>query len=281
MIGFSALELHPNTRQNLLQFIASDNHALLIVGAKGSGKKTLLEAIAVELGAKRPEQRLVVNDNEQSISINQARSLRTSLSLRPLKDSVLTVIIPSAEKLTTEAQNALLKLLEEPPENTYFLLSTDDKSSLLSTVLSRTNIIRLNKLSLENITNYFISQNFEETKIKTAVALSGGNIGLTRRLLDNEADDFKDIVASTKQILSSNLSEKLLMIESLTKDKIKLKDTLAALERILYAGFSAARVKQANIDIWAKKLRAVEESIKALDNNVSARLVVLRLMLQL
>jgi DNA polymerase-3 subunit delta' len=224
MIDFSSLALHPNTKQNLLQFIASDNHALLVVGPKGSGKKTILEAIAVALGAKRQEQRIVVSDSEPSISINQARSLRTSLGLRPLKDSVLTVMIPSAEKLTIEAQNALLKLLEEPPENTYFLLSTEDKSSLLPTVLSRVNVIRLNKLSSDQITDYFLSHNYEEPKIKVALALSGGYTGLAKRLLDNQAEDFKETISNSKQILSSSLIDRLLLIEGLTKDKLKLKN---------------------------------------------------------
>lgn len=281
MINLSSLALHSNTKQNLQQFLSSDNHALLVIGTKGSGKKTLLEAIAHELGATRPEQRIVIDDSEPSISINQARNLRTSLGLRPLKGSVFVVMIPSAEKLTIEAQNALLKLLEEPPENTYFLLSTDNKSSLLPTVISRTNTIRLNKIPVEQITEYFVKQNYDISKIKTVLALSGGNIGLAKRLLEDQAEDFKDDISSSKQILSANLSDRLLMVEGLVKDKTKIKNLLSALERVLYAGFSAAREKRTNIDSWGKKLKAVEESMAALDDNVTARLVLLRLMLQL
>lgn len=281
MINLSSLALHSNTKQNLQQFLSSDNHALLVIGTKGSGKKTLLEAIAHELGATRPEQRIVIDDSEPSISINQARNLRTSLGLQPLKNSVFVVMIPSAEKLTIEAQNALLKLLEEPPENTYFLLSTDNKSSLLPTVISRTNTIRLNKIPVEQITEYFVKQNYDISKIKTVLALSGGNIGLAKRLLEDQAEDFKDDISSSKQILSANLSDRLLMVEGLVKDKTKIKNLLSALERVLYAGFSAAREKRTNIDSWGKKLKAVEESMAALDDNVTARLVLLRLMLQL
>ena len=85
MTALADLLLHSTTRQNLLQFFESSNHALLIVGPQGSGKKSLLDAVADKLGAIRPEQRVYVSDDGPSISINQARNIKSILSLRPLK----------------------------------------------------------------------------------------------------------------------------------------------------------------------------------------------------
>lgn len=275
------LVLHPTTKRNLLQFFDSTNHALLVIGPAGSGKKSLLDAVANRLGATRPEQRTYINDDGLSISISQARNIKSILSLRPLEGSVLTVIIENAEKLTTEAQNALLKLLEEPPENIYFLLGTHDKSALLPTVLSRVNVVSLNRVSPDQIIDFFKSQNHEASKIKSSLGLSGGNIGLAQRLLNGEADDYKTVIADAKQILTSSMVDRLQLIDSLIKDKSKLGETLSALERLLYAGFNGAREKRSNVEAWARKLQAVEESLDALTNNVSARLVCVRLMLQL
>ncbi|MEK7472206.1 MAG: AAA family ATPase, partial [Patescibacteria group bacterium] len=250
-------------------------------GPQGSGKKSLLNAVAGKLGAVRPEQRVYVSDDGPSISINQARNIKSILSLRPLEGSVLTVIIPECEKLTTEAQNALLKQLEEPPENIYFLLSTHDKSALLPTVLSRVNVVSLNRVSTKEISDYFEVQGHESSKIRASIGLSGGNIGLAQRILNGEADDYKSVITEAKQILSASMSDRLQLIDGLAKDKLKLRATLDALERILYAGFNSAREKRTNVEIWAKKLQAVEESLEALSNNVTTRLVTLRLMLQL
>jgi len=281
MSNLKDLLLHTITRQNLTLFFESNNHALLLVGPLGSGKKSLLEAVANKLGAVRQEQRLYIEADGPSISINQARNIKSILSLRPLEGSVLTVMIPECEKLTTEAQNALLKQLEEPPENIYFLLSTHDKSALLPTVLSRVNVVSLNRVATSEITNFFEAQKLDSSAIRSSLGLSGGNIGLAQRLLNGEAEDYKSIIAEAKQILSANLCDRLQLIEGLTKDKLKLRETLNALERLLYAGFNSAREKRTNVDTWARKLKAVEESLEALTNNVSARLVCVRLMLQL
>ena len=124
-------------------------------------------------------------------------------------------------------------------------------------------------------------QGHESSKIRTSIGLSGGNVGFAQRILNGEADDYKSVITEAKQILSASMPDRLQLIDGLAKDKLKLRATLDALERLLYAGFNSAREKRTNVEIWAKKLQAVEESLEALSNNVTARLVTLRLMLQL
>ena len=136
-------------------------------------------------------------------------------------------------------------------------------------------------MSTKEISDYFEVQGHESSKIRASIGLSGGNIGLAQRILNGEADDYKSVITEAKQILSASMSDRLQLIDGLAKDKLKLRATLDALERILYAGFNSAREKRTNVEIWAKKLQAVEESLEALSNNVTTRLVTLRLMLQL
>lgn len=82
---------------------------------------------------------------EKSIKIEQVRQLTTNLYKKPLKSPMRAGIIYEAEKATTEAQNALLKLLEEPPKTVCLFLSTPNPENLLGTIVSRCKIIKLLK----------------------------------------------------------------------------------------------------------------------------------------
>jgi len=86
---------------------------------------------------------LLILESETLIGIEQIRQLQTQLCLKPFGGKFKLAIIPKAENLTPEAQNALLKTLEEPPKNTTIVLCAPDPSWLLSTIVSRCQIIQL------------------------------------------------------------------------------------------------------------------------------------------
>lgn len=79
------------------------------------------------------------------LGIELVRSLKRNLSRKPYQATQRLVFIPEAEKLTLEAQNALLKTLEEPPKNTFIILTLSRKEALLPTILSRAQIISQKK----------------------------------------------------------------------------------------------------------------------------------------
>jgi DNA polymerase III delta prime subunit len=81
--------------------------------------------------------------NLQSIGIETIKQMQKKLFLKPVKSEQKIVILEEAHLLTTEAQNALLKVLEEPPDHTIILLSADSREMLLPTILSRCQIITL------------------------------------------------------------------------------------------------------------------------------------------
>lgn len=84
-----------------------------------------------------------VKQNTQSIGIEDIKQMQKKIFLKPLKSKQKAIIIDEAELLTIEAQNALLKILEEPPANTFIILSGTSKETLLPTILSRCHIIQL------------------------------------------------------------------------------------------------------------------------------------------
>src|ERR1700744_3250250 len=79
----------------------------------------------------------------QSIGIEDIKKLQEKLFLKPIRSQTKLVVIEDAHLLTTEAQNALLKVLEEPPANTNIILAAETKELLLPTILSRCQLIEL------------------------------------------------------------------------------------------------------------------------------------------
>ncbi|MBI2074518.1 MAG: hypothetical protein HYT83_01630 [Candidatus Levybacteria bacterium] len=85
-----------------------------------------------------------VVEQEKSVGIESIRIIQKNLYLTPIKDKLKAIVIKNAETLTIEAQNALLKILEEPPPAAIIILITSNVDSLLPTVISRCRIIELN-----------------------------------------------------------------------------------------------------------------------------------------
>lgn len=97
----------------------------------------------------------------QSIGIEIVKNLQKRLFFKPIRSITKLIVIEDAHALTTEAQNALLKVLEEPPENTFIILGTDTKEMMLPTILSRCQVIefeeeqkKLSEKTIEELTNF-------------------------------------------------------------------------------------------------------------------------------
>lgn len=121
-------------------------HAYLILGGKRTTRQAkLLEIFQKKRPENQPEKDLDTSilESETTIKIEEIRELERLLSLKPYTQPPKIAIIKEAEKLTFEAQGALLKILEEPPGETIFLLTTLDEANLLPTIISRCQLIRL------------------------------------------------------------------------------------------------------------------------------------------
>lgn len=97
------------------------------------------------------------NSFEKTVGISDIKNIKQRIYLKPLRSKDKAVIISAPQGLTIEAQNALLKILEEPPENTFIFLLVASKNDLLPTVLSRCKVIELKqntKVSDDEISQY-------------------------------------------------------------------------------------------------------------------------------
>src|SRR5258706_3290004 len=114
---------------------------------------------------------------ESSVGIEQVRDMQKTLFLKPMKGKEKIVVIENAENLTIEAQNALLKVLEEPPSNTFIFLSADSQEKFLPTIISRCKII-----TLEENKRSATDSNSKYTSI--LVVVSSGSVGERLKLAE-------------------------------------------------------------------------------------------------
>lgn len=112
----------------------------------GNEKLRLEKALSIsqfpEYSENNPDL-IFVSGSETNISIGKIRDIQKVLVIKPVGHAFKTAIINHAEKLTVEAQNSFLKILEEPPENTIIILLAENEDLLLPTIISRCRHIRL------------------------------------------------------------------------------------------------------------------------------------------
>lgn len=130
------------------------SHAYLFTGPSQSGKNELVLWLTESLKCQGPDIRRI----SEKIGIEEIRKLKKYLSLSAHSSPYKIAIIDQAEKMTSEAANALLKTLEEPRGNTVLILITNKPSSLLKTIVSRCEEIKFRQIPLDKIAKDFIKK---------------------------------------------------------------------------------------------------------------------------
>ncbi len=178
------------------------SHAYIIEGPKGSGKRTIAKEIAKALSCESPTPSLpcgncrscrrveeglntdiytLTKGDKASIQVDPVREMTDTLGYYPDDGDYKVYIIEEAEKMTTQAQNALLLSLEEPPSYVVFLLLTEDSMSLLETVRSRALKLKTEVFSTEFCAEWLRShplcKRATEEQIADACAVGRGSLG--------------------------------------------------------------------------------------------------------
>lgn len=178
----------------------------VIEGASGSGKSLMARYLASALLCEAEEDkipcgecrtcRLIADgihpdvilpekDRKKVISVDAVKKLRRDAFVRPTMAKGKVYLFEHAEELNVEGQNALLKLLEEPPAFTYFILLCASRTSLLPTVLSRATLFTAEPLNDADMASFLRQMAPEATSdaVASAIRLAGGNAGRALMLL--------------------------------------------------------------------------------------------------
>jgi DNA polymerase III subunit delta' len=151
-------------------------------------------------------QQLNAENKQGNIYAKECREISRQLGLKSYESASKIQIIWKAELLKKEG-NRLLKIIEEPPENTYFFLVAEHVEEILSTILSRTQIIKLNKLQDDDIVNFLIeNKDISENKAWNIAHLSDGNLNAALNLSDNPVEQQNELFGQwMKLILRNNI----------------------------------------------------------------------------
>jgi len=132
-------------------------------------------------------------DKQAAISREAGREIIKTLSLKPFESTYKVMVIWQPELMHPSAANGILKILEEPPPNTFFLLISNAADRLLPTVLSRTQMVQVPQLHDEELDEYLHVKNptLDEARRQEIIQLADGNLNLAIKLIDSEEDHYQ------------------------------------------------------------------------------------------
>jgi len=135
-------------------------------------------------------QQIGVENKQGIIGVDEAEDIVKKLSLKSYEGGFKVMIIWMAEKMNTQAANKLLKLIEEPPSKTVFLLVTENEEQIINTIKSRCQALHFPKLAEEDIANALqVNYQVSENEAKHLAHQSEGNFNKALHLLNNDSSD--------------------------------------------------------------------------------------------
>ncbi len=305
-MAFDALLGNDRLKENLISSLAKGriSHFYLISGPEGAGKRTLARHLAAAVLCSREDRPcgrcsscrkvlsgahpdvITVDDAEKKhVPVQLIRWMREDVFVRPNEAERKVYILPRAQDMRVEAQNALLKVLEEPPKYGVFLLLTDNAETLLPTVRSR-----CVELSLQALPDAVLSQALrqafpqaQEETVAAAVQRSGGFLGQAKQLMEEGAEESANTQKFAQSFASADamqLLQTLAPMEKWNREALlkELKQWLALLVQALScrSGFAAAgplakkiSAQRSGQEIMAA-VQALQKCIDYTQSNVSA-----------
>lgn len=280
---------HEDTISQIDSFVSKPSHALLIYGPRGSGKTATMATIAAKTLGIEPSKLdsypyllRLVPDEKQKISVDTVRNnVDHFLSSKvPGNNAIRRILeIEEADKMTEEAQNALLKNLEEPPLDTLFILTSSNLNKLLLTVRSRTTILRIKRPTAQDLSTQLQQLGFDKTSIERAMGLSGGMPGLALAILKNENTSLVQAAQKAREVLSASQYERLVLANELSKNSQLFSDMLQVIQLMSATALEKADVKQTIR--WKTVLAAAHEAQEMLSDKANAKLNTTRFLLAL
>lgn len=277
------LPVHDHTAAQIDDFAREPSHALILSGPRGSGKGSVARDLAAVMQGIEPERiensqyTRVIVPNGSSISVEAVRELEHFFSLKVPGNIWRVAIIEDSHLMTTEAQNAILKTLEEPPARTTIILTTVNDQALLPTVRSRAVHLPVRRPTRAVLQKYFTTRGFSENAITMAMLMSGGLPGLMQALLNDEHEHpLIEATQLAREIVQKSPFERLLIIDSLSKQKELTLDMLNMLVQMAHVALE----KHPNT-AWQRILKRSYEAIDLLSGGAQPKLVLTDLMLNL
>lgn len=224
------------------------SHAYIINGEKASGKEFIANLFAMALqcqgegqkpcgqcqsckqtlSGNQPDIIKVAHEKPNTIGVDDVRSqINNDIAIKPYSSPYKIYIMNEAEKMTTQAQNALLKTLEEPPEYGVIFLLTTNVNSMLQTILSRCVVLNMKPVRDEVMREYLMGQlKVPDYRAEVCIAFARGNVGKAKMLATSE--DFETIrdeaISLLKYIVDMDTTEVVAAIKKISEHQMDISD---------------------------------------------------------
>ncbi len=224
------------------------SHAYILNGEKGVGKKTLANVVAKSLqcetgepdpcgecrsclqveSGNQPDIIWVNHEKPNVISVDEIRSqIVNDIDLKPYSSKYKVYIVPDAQMMNPQAQNALLKTLEEPPEYVVIMLLTNNVDKFLPTILSRCIVLNFKPVQPLEMIEYLQEQlGIEKSKAKFCTDFAQGNLGKAVRLaISPDYNEIReDSVRLLRRIHDMDMEDVILAVKNMGKYKLDVTD---------------------------------------------------------
>lgn len=285
MPGFKDVVGHDQIKEHFQKAIEVQkvSHAYILAGEAGMGRKSLANAFALTLlceqgrsepcmechackqalSGNHPDLIYVGHEKPGSIGVDDVRrQIQDTVMIRPYSSYYKIYMIDGAEKMTVQAQNALLKTIEEPPSYAIILLLTTNPEAFLPTVLSRCVQLKLKPLKDHVVKGYLTgSLGVSPDQAEVYAAFSRGNLGRAIKL--SRSDEFqvlyRELLHLLMHVKEMDISELLDYIRKIKEEYADVGDCLDFME-MWYRDILMYKVtKDANLLIFKDEFRTVQE----------------------
>ena len=253
------------------------SHSYMFVGISGIGKNLIAKEFAkmilcldenkycskckscIEFESNNNPDFIYITPENGSIKIEQIRKMQKEVSEKPIISNNKVCIINDADLMTTEAQNCLLKTLEEPPLYMTIILVGTNESNFLPTIKSRCTIMYFERIQDEEIKKY-LTENFkDETIAPNLIDIADGSIGKAINLKD-KAKIYENINKIIENLENYDIIQILKNAEEIYKSKDEIFEILDYINVLL--------IKQAKKDYkYASCIEIIEETKKRIKQN--------------
>jgi DNA polymerase-3 subunit delta' len=226
------------------------SHAYIISGERASGKEFISGIFAQTLQCEKggeepcgechsckqamtkshPDIKFITHEKPASIGVDDIREqISEDVAIKPYSGPYKIYIVSEAEKMTVQAQNAILKTLEEPPAYVVIMLLTTNSGSFLQTIRSRCVELTMKPVSAKMLKEYLMEElQIPDYKADVCVAFAQGNVGKAREMA--MSDDFTAVQNATLNLVKSvrdmDLSEAVAGIKAMAEYKVDPSDYL-------------------------------------------------------
>lgn len=270
------------------------SHSVLLCGEEGTGTGYAARCLAADylypeggdgarmvLAGQSPECLVLAGEGASGdIRVERVREVRREIFNTALSAKGRVVFIKGADKLNEASANALLKVLEEPPEGVLFILTSPSEANVMATIRSRCCTYSLAPVS-EDVCAGYLKQHFPNADAARYAAVFGGKIGSAKRCLEDDAERgyLEDALRAAEYCEKKDLYSMLVLFAKYEKDRAGAQKLLRLVRTLCSAALRQSDAAQ--VPICAEKaaqcIQSAGRALQLLSANVSGKLVLTNL----